>query len=88
MLKEMQKFEYWIKDVTPEDAQNFLRMAGSKGWELISIIIKQKPKNFTAGGQYPQFEIFYSLVLKRILFDDVSYLDEEAEEKTKTDGTN
>lgn len=62
----MNKFEYWLKDVKPLDAQSFLRMAGAQRWELVTIIIIQKPKGFVAG-QYPQMELEYKMVMKRIL---------------------
>lgn len=81
----MNKFEYWIKNVEPGDAQNFLRMAGSKGWELITIIIKQRPKN-AISVQFPSFDLTYDLIFKRIIYDDTSYLDEEAKQSDDEEG--
>ena len=62
----MNRIDYWVKDIKPEDLSGCLKLAGSQGWELCQMIILQTPKNFVQGS-YPSIEITYRLILKRFL---------------------
>jgi len=60
----MTKFDYYVKQVKPDDLKYHLRLAGNTGWELAQIIILQRTTSFTLG-QMPKIEILYEVIMKR-----------------------
>jgi hypothetical protein len=59
------KYEYYIKQVSPTDFKNFLRLAGNTGWKLIQVIILQRMKPSLVVNQMPQMEILYEAIMIR-----------------------
>lgn len=82
----MTKYDYYIKQVKPDDLKNFLRLSGGVGWKLIQIIIMQRIKPGLTLQQQPQMEILYECVMIRRCNgypEDIEPEQEIDEQKTK-----
>jgi hypothetical protein len=60
------KYDYYVKQVKPEDFKNFLRLSGGVGWKLVQVIILQRYKQASLiPNQMPQMEMLYECILIR-----------------------
>jgi hypothetical protein len=78
------KYEYYVKQVKPEDFKDFLRLSGNVGWKLVQVIILQRYKqNTLMPNQIPQMELLYECIMTRRKNGNEDFEEAQEIEETK-----